>query len=353
MVFPILFFIFAHDVASVSSLWCPVLLDRTWWQVLVVIIDVIQGCEFRTEGKRKGDMDMAMIARRSSEGWGNFGKTVSQKGEDGEYLQGFLNRFRIVFNSLNTIWTQRSFVIHNFSHCWIQMLPLTWLKYQAGQQDWWQRSLGPQVVGIALKASTTGTAHLYVCFLSPFELWLDFIFLFLFLVVLRLLLSSCRCRHCRHCCHCDVVVLRGNFLFWKWPVGPHPFNYPADKLPMHLSVRSTTTFRTFSELPRHSTTFKSIMQTLCYIFVMLVEAGPGDLLWPENSLGILKGWWSIIPLRRLRLFSWGRVWGWVEFMLKFKIHKGIVRSLWCCLLGRSLDPETEWKILVVKYPGIF
>lgn len=49
------------------------------------------------------------------------------------------------------------------------------------------------------------------------------------------------------------------------------------------------------------------------------------------------------PLIRLRLFSWGRVWGWVEFMLKFKIHKGIVRSLWCCLLGRSLDPETEWK----------
>lgn len=234
--YSLFFFDFYAWRCSVSSLWCPVLLDRTWWQVLVVIIDVIQGCEFRTEGKRKGDMDMAMIARRSSEGWGNFGKTVSQKGEDGEYLQGFLNRFRIVFNSLNTIWTQRSFVIHNFSHCWIQMLPLTWLKYQAGQQDWWQRSLGPQVVGIALKASTTGTAYLYTCFLSPFELWLDFIFLFL---------SSCRCRcrRCRHCCHCDVVVLRGNFLFWKWPVGPHPFNYPADKRPMHLS-----TFRTFPEL---------------------------------------------------------------------------------------------------------
>ena len=27
-------------------------------------------------------------------------------------------------------------------------------------------------------------------------------------------------------------------------------------------------------------------------------------------------------------------------MLKFI---RIVRSLWCCLLGRSLDPETEWK----------
>ena len=67
-----------------------------------MIIDVIQGFEFRTEGKRKGDMDMAMIARRSSEGWGNFGKTVSQKGEDGEYLQGFLNRFQFFEHNLNT-----------------------------------------------------------------------------------------------------------------------------------------------------------------------------------------------------------------------------------------------------------
>ena len=27
------------------------------------------------------------------------------------------------------------------------------------------------------------------------------------------------------------------------------------------------------------------------------------------------------PLIRLRLFSWRRVWGWVEFISKFKIHK--------------------------------
>lgn len=52
MVFPILFTNFTHDVASVSSLWCPVLLDRTWWQVLVVIIDVIQGSE--PKGNEKG-----------------------------------------------------------------------------------------------------------------------------------------------------------------------------------------------------------------------------------------------------------------------------------------------------------
>ena len=173
-----------------------------------------------------------------------------------------------------------------------------------------------------------------------------------FFVVLCLLLSSCRCRHCRHCCRCDVVVLRWNFLFWKWPVGPHPFDYPADKLPMHLSVRSTTTFRTFSELPRHSTTFKSIMQTLCYIFVMLVEAGPGDLLWPENSLGILKGWWSIIPLRRLRLFLGG---GLGVGGVYVEIHKDC-EIFMVLLVGKKLRSWNWMENMggpVVKYPGIF
>lgn len=75
---------------------------------------------------------MAMIARRSSEGWGNFGKTVSQKGEDGKYLQGFLNRFQFLEHNLNTKILCNS----QFFSLLIQTLPPTWLKYQAGQQDW-------------------------------------------------------------------------------------------------------------------------------------------------------------------------------------------------------------------------
>ena len=44
-----------HHVASVFRLWCPVLFDRTWWQVLVVIIDVIQGFELTKRGYGYGD----------------------------------------------------------------------------------------------------------------------------------------------------------------------------------------------------------------------------------------------------------------------------------------------------------
>ena len=236
------------------------------------------------------------------------------------------------------------------------MPPLTWLKYQAGQQDWWQRSLGSQVVGIAAKGSTTGTAYLHVCFLSPFELWLDLIFLFLFLLavlLLLLLLSSCRCCYrCRRCCcrRCVVVVRcfppSSSFLgckrLWREPccksafvgIHWHPgisqdvseiqkirekndhgtsefggwfhclqmtslemtcwtsplFLEPSflklthekksrDKRPITCRSGWTPPKNTTKHLPRHSTTFKSIMQTLCYIFVMLVEATK-TILWP-------------------------------------------------------------------------